>query len=645
MSYRVEEGTGDIVISGFEDGIGESPYSGLTDLKSVDIGSTPSEASVNFSTQSVVATKSYTAQTITADGSGNLQITVSGAQGDFVENRQAIVVSNSTISGFTTGTYYVASASNQGGGVELFSATALSYGTTAVLTVGNTGTATYSTVDIGRPKHFASSNNGDTGTNFVLDSNGRLWSDNLLTTGGVSITASSSWTFVGNNNFSSGTSGTAGYGNGLVYWRTAGSAPTTITGDWDGWLFIMRDGLIDYSNVNGVDNGVAYSNVGTFTYGWNPATGTTGVLTSYLVGQSQTACPHNAIVAPSGVMYFCDYYSMKSVQQADTLTPTKFDPVNTATYLYNDSRNLPTNELATCIAPFGNDFIIGGRQNQAYVWDGLSATSFSYPVLLAESFVSNIVTVNTNAYIFCGNRGNIYITNGSQANVWKKIPDHISNTIEPYFSWGGATYQKGKIYFGVFAKDNAGTSLTGYGGLWSVDVKTGALSLSNQLSYGTYAGYATALYAIPPVQLLTTGLPTNPAGTGLFIGWSPDGTNTSCGVDKTISTPYASNKSYVISDNIPIGTFLKPTASLQFEYKLSAPLLSTETVQLLASSSLGGTFVSAGTTNGSTAATIFSDNFANPLGAVQWILLKAVLNGRSSNPSYNRLKELRIIQK
>lgn len=637
--YQVEQ-SGDIVISGFEQGIGDSPYAGLTDLKSVDIGSTPGEVSTTFSTQSVTQTKSYTNQTITADGAGNLQITVSGSQGDFLENGQAIYVSASTISGFTQATYYyIIASSNQGSGVEKFSVTSLAYGTTATLTVGNTGTATYSTVDVARPKFFVTSSNGESGTNFLLDSSGRLWSDTHPTTGGTSINSTSSWTYAGN------TVAADSNGNGLVYWRANGSLTGGgIPGDFDGWLFIFRDGFIDYSNVNGRNAGTNYNHTGTYTYGWNPATGsTTG--TGYLNGQAISACPHNAIVGPNGVLFFCDSYSIKSIQQADTLTPTAFNPSTPSTYFYNNAYPIPINEIATCIAPLGLDYIIGGRGSQAYVWNGLDAQGFTNPILLAESYVTNIVTVNTNAYIFCGNRGNIYVTNGAQANPWKKIPDHLSGTIQPYFTWGGATFLKNKIYFGVYATNNAGTALTGYGGLWCVDVDTGAMSLSNQLSYATYAGYPTALLSIPPIPNFPTGNPTQPTGVGLFIGWSPDGSSTSCGIDKTIGTPYSSNQSYVVSELIPVGTLLKPTAALQLEYKLSTPLLSTETIQLLANSTLNGTFTSAGTTSGTTAATIISDNFPNPLGAVQWMSVKAIMNSRNVSPSYCRIKEIRIVSK
>jgi hypothetical protein len=641
MSYRVEESTGDIIISGFDKGIGESPYAGLTDAKSVNIGSVPGEASVNFATQLVTSAATYATLTATAFGDGQT-VTVTGLNNNsFVEQNQAISVTSSSISGLTTGTlYYVQLAVKDTPTQERMKFT-LAYGSSAVATIGTTGTAAIATIDVARPKFHANSNLGDSGSNFVLDSAGRVWSDAVLTTGGTDITATSSWTYTGNTVFS-GQNGEASSGNGLVYWRTANA---TKTGDWDGWLFVFRDGFIDYSNVNGVVNATAQSNLGTYVYGWNPATGTTAVATAYLTGRQISACPHNAIVGPDGNLYFCDYFTMKKIQQTNIVAPVTFSPTNTASYIYTDAHNLPTSELATCITPLGDNFFIGGRGYQGYVWNGVDQLTYTNAILFAEPYIYNAVGVNTNVYAQVGNRGNIYITNGAQANVWKKVPDHLSGTVEPYFSWGGLTYQKGKLYFSAYVSDNAQTAVSGYGGVWGVDLTSEAMWLSNQLSYGSYSGYASMIAAVPPSLNLPTGLPNQPAGTGLIVGWV---NGASYGIDTSKVAPYTGGQSYVISDAIPIGTLLKPKIGHQFEYKLATPLLSTETVQLSVattlSDALSGTFTSAGTTSGSTTATILSDNFASPVDPSQWIFVKATLTSRASSPSYNRLTEIRITE-
>lgn len=630
--YAIDPANGDIVITGFDKGIGDSPYSGLTDLKSVEVSGIPGEASVNFSTQSVIQTPTYAGLTLTALGGSGIAAQATGlTSNSFIEVGQAVTVTNSTFSGMTTGTvYYVEAAAKVNATTENLQFT-LAYGSTSILTIGSTGTATLAVPGPSQPKFITSMGYGATGTNFMLDASGRLWSDVVRTSGGTGgITSTSSWTYAGNT--VSPTYSDAN-GNGLVYWRTANA---TTTGDWDGWLFIFRDGAIDYMQVNQVNNGnasTAIGNGGTFTYGWNPVSGATGQ-SNYLIGRNVTACPHYAIMAPDGRLYFTDRYNIQKLFQTDISTPVSFLPGTPSTYTYTTYNLLPIQDVGTCLSPLGTTMLIGGRFNQAYNWDRTS-NLVTNPVLLPESYVARIVTINTNAYIFCGNRGNIYITNGSQANFYKKVPDHISGTVQPYFTWGDVTYQKKRLYFGVYAVDNSGTALSGYGGVWTIDTETNAMWLSNQLSYGSYGGYATALFPIPPLPVFSSGLATQPAGVGLLIGWNNSSTY---GLDSTISTPYTGGQSYVISDAIPIGTAIQPITPQQVEWKTAVPLVSGESVQILISPGLNSSYVSAGTTTGTVASAIYS----MPDQAYQWILVKGILTSTASSPSYARLTQIRL---
>ena len=112
---------------------------------------------------------------------------------------------------------------------------------------------------------------------------------------------------------------------------------------------------------------------------------------------------------------------------------------------------LPTTDVAQCLSFVNEYLLIGGKFNIIYPWDlNPEDNTWSNPlILLPETNISNIVTVGNNAYIFAGNRGNIYITNGSQASLFKKLPDHLSGGVEPLYAWGGATYNKNRLYFGV----------------------------------------------------------------------------------------------------------------------------------------------------------------------------------------------------
>jgi hypothetical protein len=247
-----------------------------------------------------------------------------------------------------------------------------------------------------------------------------------------------------------------------------------------------------------------------------------------------------------------------------------------------------------------------------------------------------MITVNTNTYLFAGNRGRIYVTNGSQAELFKKIPDHLSGTVEPYYIWGAIGYSQNQLYFGFQAQQNNGSILQS-GGLWALDITTGALRLANILSYGTYNGYATVFIPNPPQG------PTLTPGSAFFVGWY---NGTTGGMDVSSSTVYTGTQAYVISDMIPIGTNLEAITPTQFEFKLSTPLLTGESVKLQVASSINGSF--SDLLNSSNAAStsgdgvLLSDIYSNTTQLNQWILLKCILMGTSSSPSYNRLTQLRI---
>ena len=592
--YSIDNSTGDIVISGFEKGIGDSPYTGLFDAKGVNLSSIPGEASVNFSTQSVTPPSIANASMTGVVGSNPNFITFTGATG--LENGMCIkfsVLSDAT-KGLSLNTpYWVGNCSNTGGAGQCTLSAAFAQSSTVSITASITGT--FSTYNMNNVVQIvqAEKNNG-TATYYMIDALGQVWTNHFTTTSGY-------WEFTGN------TGGSDTGGAGLVFCKFTDGTNSA------GFLFAFRNTSIDYVITTNSNDTLSWG------YAWNSFV--------LILGS------HYAIRGYDNRVYFCNGYNIQKFFQ--TSPTTLFDPTNASTYTYSTFNLLPINDRATCLSPIGSNMLIGGKNNITYLWDTTSSVIENY-IPLAESYVSQIVTVNVNAYIFAGNRGNIYITNGSQASLFKKIPDHLSNTIEPYFQWQGATYQKNRLYFGVNATNNAGTSIAGYGGVWCIDLTTGAIYLSNQLSYGNYNSntYSTAILSIPASS--SAGGPT---GVGFYVGWFNGSTY---GLDKSISTPYIGGQSYIISDAIPIGTALKPITASQLEFKLSTPLLTSETIELQVASSIGGTFTSVMTTNGDDSL-ISANSGSFPIQEQQWILVKAILTGKALSPSYNRLKEIRII--
>lgn len=328
-----------------------------------------------------------------------------------------------------------------------------------------------------------------------------------------------------------------------------------------------------------------------------------------------------------------------------TLTSTYFNPLVSASFTWNKvALQLPNYEIAQCLAELGTNLMIGGATANLYPWDRSSTTatttttsSFFYPIILPEPNTTQLVTVNNILYVFCGYKGNIYVTTGGVVSPALKIPDYVTGQNEPIFTWLSTMYLRGRIWFSAQAANT--------GGVWSFvpeqainpfqDIGN-ALRLENKNSSGTYSGGATVL--LPKL--------TQPANgpqywTGIWDG------SISYGIDFSSTTPYTGGEAVIETDIIPVGTFTDKETFAQYEYKLSAPLVSGESVQIYWRSDLISAYTSAGTvvketstTDGS--GTLVSGYFTNNTQNIQWLQLKAILTSTVSNPSFVRLTEIRI---
>lgn len=628
MAYRLEKK--DIVISGWEQGIADDPYSGIADIRNANISSVPKEVSVNFSTvlNSFVSLSSVTISSVNT-GTEILTITSSPT----LVSGMAITISGTNLPNplATSTIYWVTKLSNT---TMQLSSSFSNYiaGTPIDLTTSGTpGDWTFTTINMATPKHMTTNNIGGY---FLVDSSGRAW---------YTQSQSTNWIYMGNR--VPGSTYTAG--NGIIYYQAS---------DGTGYIFIIHNVSIDFSPS--ATGSVSWS------YQWNPATGTTGAYSatpSSVLKSGNSGYPHEAIVTPANQAVFVDLNWVDRFYQTDPTVP--FVPTSLATYTWDQTQLLPTTDIAQCLVFLGQNILVGGRLNVIYPWDGFS-TKFLNPIFLVENYVQKMVTVNTNTYIFAGNRGRIYVTNGTNANLFKKIPDHISGTLEPYFIWGGATFVRNRLYFGFYVVSNTTTptTLTNlYKGIWSIDTDTEALVGTNQLSGGPNA-YVTAIIGIngssnvPPIS--------NASGGGFYAGWSDSLlTPTISGVDTTSENPYSSAETYIIADIIPVGTYLKPATLSQIEWKTAVPLGGNGTAETIAlyyttnmkrsvTTNDNFVFIGATTTTGSSAVgsntgtTVgganVSDWYKVNFEKTQWIQLKAVMSSNATTPTYNRLTEIRI---
>ena len=606
MSWRVEktDNGADIVLEGFENGIADSPHKGIADMRNVNIITVPGEASVQFGTQAMTVPPTVSALAFTVVASTDV-FTVASTSGWY--NGMAIQFNSiSGATGFSTNTVYWIG--------DLTSTTFKIYtnvsAAPSAVNVTADGSGTLSSYTFGIPNrtfvdYAATATSSSSGADsYVIDSNNYVW------------------LIYGTSNVSRPNM----QANTLYFMGNRGAA--VAIGDKDnsvvvyhGYLIVFRGSSVDYAAVS-------LTTAMSWTYGWKSIT--PGASLHSIVGQDDA-------------VYFCSpSFGVGSIL---TNAGSTFDPATSSTYTFNtQALKLPYNDSATYLAELGISLLVGGTRSYVYPWNRV-APSYSYPLILAERYTYRIVSTNTNAFIFAGNRGRIYKTNGVNVDLYKKFPDYVSGAIEPFYLIGGggtvyqnnslpygdAMYWRNQLYFTYTAKKNDGSSLSTVTGVWAIDLDTNALRMSNQLSFGT-SGTITAL-----APNITTD---TPGGSGIFSAWYTGNSN---GVDISSSTPYANFEPYIETELIPVGTALNPKTFAQVEYKLSYPLGNngtSESVRIAYRTDLSQNYTTIYTTS-STTGGISAYNAVN-FEKSQWLQFKISLSSNATTPTYVRLKEMRL---
>lgn len=586
MAWKLEKNgeDTDIVIDGFEKGVADSAEEGIGNIVNMNIISVPKECQVGFATSSVTIPPAYTSANGTFNDAANT-VTYSNTNGAIYAG-VAMTFSAST-GGVTANVIYWAQ-NVTATTFKLYNAANSTDATNLVdLTDGNVHV--FTTLTLGAMKQYAT----DYINNYLFfqDSTGACWwlntSGNLIFIGpvdgsGLRITANSS-------------------GNGLAVWAGGGSDP---------WLFAFRDAKVD---VMGITNMISSTNTAIVNWNLDFAAG----VISYPGGS------HYALSGRDNALYFCNKTYVGRV-----ISNGVFDAANSATYFATGTAlTLPSTDRATVLSELDINLLIGGVINAVYIWNRTD-TNFNNRLILAENNTTQMVNANSNVYIFAGNRGRIYITNGSNVQLFRKFPDQISTRTDPYWTWGGAIYWKNQLYFGITATTNAGGALSVAGGVWAIDLDSNALRQSNSLAGATVPVIA------PNIRTTT------PGGAGFYAATT---ISTTYALSITSTDPYTDGTSLIDSDLIPVGTYFKNKTFKQIEFKLSKPLVSGESIEIQQrpnmgvgfSAITGGTFSTAGDYSGSV-----NVDFEK----YQWLQLRALSTSIAvaSSPSLVRLTELRI---
>ncbi len=382
---------------------------------------------------------------------------------------------------------------------------------------------------------------------------------------------------------------------------------------WLGYLFKTRGANIDY---------------------WDGSTWVNAWKTTLTGGTK-----HFMFVASNNVLYITNGNYIASVTAN---TPSAFDPTNGGTFVFNNQKlQIPVEDVAISLAEVGYGsssaslVLIGGIQNQIYPWDKTSAF-FNTPIYVADAYIKNMVSTNQNVYIFPGNqqgRGRIFITNGSQAEVFFKVPDYVFSLQDPYYVWGDAIVHRNNLFWGMYVVPNAGSSPLNFAEVWALDLATKSFRSVSPLvsSQGTGAN---------ATSLISTANLSSP-GFG-FIAGSQDGSSSGTVEYSGTTSGLNSQGAQIITDLMPVGTFLKKKTFSQVEIKLRTPLASGESITVAALVDGG---VSGSGTNMTFAPTLTSGALSAvaPVNfmANQWLQFQLLMIGNSAT-SGCRLYEIRV---
>lgn len=422
----------------------------------------------------------------------------------------------------------------------------------------------------------------------VLDENGRVWE---------STSIAGTWTFLSSSN--SVTNSTIN--DGIAFWL--------------GYLFKTRTSAIDYWN------GTTWANL---TLNGGASTGTLG------------GYKHFMYVGTDNVLYITNGNYIATIELVDPSAPTGFNPANTATFTFTGQKlQLPATDEAISLAEVGSGnspnstLLIGGVQNLIYPWDKTSP-NFALPIVVGDSYIKNMVTVNQNAFVFPGNqqgRGRIYITNGSQAEEWIKMPDYIFGVQDPFYVWGDAIFHRNQLLFGCFVVSNAGTV--------QLVAQVFAADLDTKVLRGV-SNIPAAQTAKANAVCLLSSWNASSAGLGYMLAWDDDATAPAIGYSNgTAGIGSAS----ITTDLIPVGTFTFKKTFTQVEYKLRTPLASGESISItpVVDGTSGSALSFQPTVTTGALSGIANVNFQG----AQWLQFTVSLTGNSGSSGV-RLKELRV---
>lgn len=376
----------------------------------------------------------------------------------------------------------------------------------------------------------------------------------------------------------------------------------------------------------------------TFTPALNtsiPASGTTVTVRLYAgTAVSPTTNKQSLVSVNNGNLYFTNgnYVGVFTVPSFTTMIKKDFN-----TFKYNAGVvALSKTDGAICMTEMRQQLLVASY-HKINPWDFLSP-QFSTPIPLQENIFKMINILNT-VYILAGYKGNIYYSNGYNADLFKKIPDSITGVVDPKWVIGDVMENRNNLYFQATAV-NSSTGSTISTGVYKLNLENdnNAITMDSQYSGGlTPAGLRTDTTNSQNYGLLINN--NNIQGLAYDNYYSAYAATTNS-VDYNGNSLWDNNESLIETDIIPIGTAVQPFTFSSAEFKLAQPMASGDSISLYARKSLSDSYTLIGTTT-----TAVLSDFYDGLSFEewQWIQFKVTMSTGSSPVTSSRVKLFEIV--
>jgi hypothetical protein len=412
--------------------------------------------------------------------------------------------------------------------------------------------------------------------------------------------------------------------SGKVYTSADGSSWTNISGVGAG----QGQGLAVWKNYLFVAAGSTAIDV------YGPLSGSPSWTNGWKTVDSDSA-GHPMFINKDDTLYIGAGQYLASLEENSGQT---FAPGTAASYTWiSQALDLPAGYRIRCLEELGNNLMIGTfvgantydfRIADIFPWNGTDP-SFGIPIHLNETGVNAMITVNNLLYVFAGNGGRIYVTNGTTATQIGNIPKYIANTeggAQIYTLPGAVMNHAGRIYFGL----STANSVAGMG-IWSIDpnpsdgnvlvrehlISTGNEGATNALQVGALISYTNEVF---------------------FASWID---NSSYGIDKlNNSLRVTSYGGYAETALFPVGTNLNKATFQQGEFSLSRPLATGQGIRLKYRKNLTDSFTTIGTWIYSQLGAVVSHNFFTDISDAEYLQIRVEL----TTGEFNATPELREIR-